>query len=122
MANTTLNTILILRNGTAAEWANTSVVLMKGEMAVEFQTSSNGDISGSPKLKVGDGGSAYVDLPYVGLTEAEINAVISDAVGDLRNFSKIKVGSTDIVPATYTDTLTLTAGDNITLTPDASSK
>jgi len=39
MANTTLNTILILRNGTAAEWANTSVILMKGEMAVEFQTS-----------------------------------------------------------------------------------
>ena len=122
MANTTLNTILILRNGTAAEWSNTSVILMKGEMAVEFQTSQNGEISGSPKLKVGDGESAYVDLPYVGLTESEINAVISDAVGDLKNFSKVKVNSTDIQPATYTDTLTISAGDNITLTPNASTK
>lgn len=122
MANTTLNTILILRNGTAAEWSNTSVILMKGEMAVEFQTSSNGEISGQPKLKVGDGESAYTDLPYVGLTESEINAVISDAIGDLRNFSKIKVNTTDIQPATYTDTLTLTAGDNITLTPNATNK
>lgn len=122
MANTTLNTILILRNGTAAEWANTSVILMKGEMAVEFQTSQNGEISGSPKLKVGDGESAYVDLPYVGLTESEINTVISTAIGDLRNFSKVKVNSTDIQPASYTDTLTLSAGDNVTLTPNASTK
>lgn len=122
MANTTLNTILILRNGTAAEWSNTSVILMKGEMAVEFQTSSNGEISGQPKLKVGDGESAYVDLPYIGLTESEINTVISEAVGDLKNFSKIKVNTTDIQPATYTDTLTLTAGDNITLTPNATNK
>lgn len=122
MANTTLNTILILRNGTAAEWSNTSVILMKGEMAVEFQTSSNGEISGQPKLKVGDGESAYVDLPYVGLTESEINTVISEAIGDLKNFSKIKVNTTDIQPATYTDTLTLTAGDNITLTPNATNK
>lgn len=122
MANTTLNTILILRNGTAAEWANTSVILMKGEMAVEFQTSQNGEISGSPKLKVGDGESAYVDLPYVGLTESEINTVISNAIGDLRNFSKVKVNSTDIQPASYTDTLTLSAGDNVTLTPNASTK
>lgn len=122
MANTTLNTILILRNGTAAEWSNTSVILMKGEMAVEFQTSQNGEISGSPKLKVGDGESAYVDLPYVGLTESEINTVISNAIGDLRNFSKVKVNSTDIQPASYTDTLTLSAGDNVTLTPNTSTK
>ena len=46
MPNTTLQTILILRNGTASEWATTSRVLMKGEMAVEFQTDSGGNISG----------------------------------------------------------------------------
>lgn len=122
MANTTLNTILILRNGLAQEWANTSVILMKGEMAVEFQTDSGGNISGSPKLKVGDGTSAYADLPYIGLTESEINTVITEAIGDLRNFSKVKVGTTDLTPATYTDTLTITAGDNVTLTPNASGK
>lgn len=122
MANTILNTILILRNGLAQEWANTSVTLMKGEMAVEFQTDSGGNISGQPKLKVGDGESPYADLPYVGLTESEINTVITNAIGDLRNFSKVKVGTTDITPASYTDTLTLTAGDNITLTPNASGK
>ena len=95
---------------------------MKGEMAVEFQTNSGGDISGSPKLKVGDGETSYANLPYVGLTESEINTIISSSIGDLKNFSKVKVNQTDIVPATYTDTLTITAGDNITLTPNASTK
>lgn len=122
MANTTLNTILILRNGTVTEWANTSVILMKGEMAVEFQVNGSGDISGQPKLKVGDGESSYASLPYVGLTESEINTIISNQIGDLRNFSKIKVGTTDITPGTYTDTLTLSAGDNVQLTPNASGK
>lgn len=122
MANTTLNTILILRNGTVTEWANTSVILMKGEMAVEFQVNGSGDISGQPKLKVGDGESSYASLPYVGLTESEINTIISNQIGDLRNFSKVKVGTTDIAPASYSDTLTLSAGDNVQLTPNASGK
>lgn len=122
MPNTTLNTILILRNGTASEWASTSRILMKGEMAVEFQTDSGGNISGQPKLKIGDGESAYTALPYVGLTASEIDTIISDQIGDLKNFKTIKVGDTNIVAAQMEDTITLTAGSNVTLTPNTTNK
>lgn len=122
MPNTTLNTILILRNGTASEWASTSRILMKGEMAVEFQTDSGGNISGQPKLKIGDGESAYTALPYVGLTASEIDTIISDQIGDLKNFKTIKVGNTNIVAAQMEDTITLTAGSNVTLTPNTTNK
>lgn len=122
MPNTTLNTILILRNGTASEWASTSRILMKGEMAVEFQTDSGGNISGQPKLKIGDGESAYTALPYVGLTASEIDTIISDQIGDLKNFKTIKVGDTNIIAAQMEDTMTLTAGSNVTLTPNTTNK
>ena len=122
MPNTALNTILILRNGTASEWASTSRILMKGEMAVEFQTDSGGNITGQPKLKIGDGESAYTSLPYVGLTASEINTIISDQIGDLKNFKTIKVGDTNIVAAQMEDTMTLTAGSNVTLTPNTTNK
>ena len=122
MPNTTLNTILILRNGTVAEWASTSRILMKGEMAVEFQTDSGGNISGQPKLKVGDGESSYVDLPYIGLTAGEIDTIISEQIGDLKNFKTIKVGDTNITAASMQDTMTLTAGSNVTLTPNTTNK
>lgn len=122
MPNTTLNTILILRNGTASEWASTSRILMKGEMAVEFQTDSSGNISGQPKLKIGDGESAYTALPYVGLTASEIDTIISNQIGDLKNFKTIRVGDTNIVAAQMEDTMTLTAGSNVTLTPNTTNK
>lgn len=122
MPNTTLNTILILRNGTASEWASTSRILMKGEMAVEFQTDSGGNITGQPKLKIGDGESAYTSLPYVGLTASEIDTIISDQIGDLKNFKTIKVGDTNIIAAQMEDTMTLTAGSNVTLTPNTTNK
>lgn len=122
MPNTTLNTILILRNGTASEWASTSRILMKGEMAVEFQTDSGGNITGQPKLKIGDGESSYTTLPYVGLTASEINTIISNQIGDLKNFKTIKVGDTNIVAAQMEDTMTLTAGSNVTLTPNTTNK
>lgn len=47
-----------LRRGTAAEWANVNPVLASGEPGVEVDTS---------KLKVGDGSTAWADLPYVGV-------------------------------------------------------
>lgn len=122
MPNTTLNTILILRNGTASEWASTSRILMKGEMAVEFQTDSGGNITGQPKFKIGDGESAYTSLPYVGLTASEIDTIISDQIGDLKNFKTIRVGDTNIVAAQMEDTMTLTAGSNVTLTPNTTNK
>ena len=62
-------------------------------------TSSNGLMSASDKSKL-DGIAAG----------AEVNQ---------KAFSKVTVGSTTIAADSKTDTLTIAAGDNITLTPDA---
>ena len=80
MPNTTLNTVIVLRNGTTTQWASTSVTLLKGEMAVEFQLDGQNNIAGSPKLKVGDGVTSYANLPYVGVDLSEISTMISTAV------------------------------------------
>ena len=60
-----LNTIITLRQGTTAEWANSVVRLREGEMGLEYLT------DGTVKIKAGilgeDGqGKLWADLPYIG--------------------------------------------------------
>lgn len=54
-----INTRISLRNDSTENWAkHSSVVLLKGEMGVEF------DNSGNVKLKIGDGITTWANLPY----------------------------------------------------------
>lgn len=59
-----------------------------------------------------------------GLMSAEdktkLNGVFSGAEVNQNAFSNVKVGSTTVAADSKTDTLTLTAGSNVTITPDAS--
>ena len=55
-----LNTIITLRQGTTAEWADSSVVLKKGEAGLEYLA------NGSVKIKAGDGEHLWSALPYIG--------------------------------------------------------
>ena len=52
-------------------------------------------------------------------TTAFVKAAVDASASGLNIFKTVKVGSTNIVADSATDTLTLEAGDNITLTPDA---
>lgn len=52
----TLSTKIALRNDTAANWETQNPVLLKGEMGVETDTRL---------LKVGDGSTTWVNLPYL---------------------------------------------------------
>lgn len=74
MATTTLNTRIVLKNDTASNWSASTLKLLKGEVAIEFDPATN-----SAKLKVGDGNDShtYADLPYVTMTPDEINALIA---------------------------------------------
>jgi hypothetical protein len=57
----TINTRIILRNDSTANWLdNDSVVLLRGEVGIEFLT------DGSVKMKVGNGTSTWAELPYFG--------------------------------------------------------
>ena len=56
-----LNTRLIIRNDSTTNWStNDSVVLMKGEMGIEFLD------TGKVKIKVGDGTKTWAQLDYFG--------------------------------------------------------
>lgn len=61
VATKQLNTRIVLRNDSTANWlTNEDQVLLKGELGIEFQE------SGAPKIKVGDGVTAWKDLAYFG--------------------------------------------------------
>ena len=57
MASTTLNTRIVLRNDTAANWTSANPTLLLGEAGYETDTQ---------KLKFGDGTTAWKELPYFG--------------------------------------------------------
>jgi hypothetical protein len=69
----TLKTRLILRNDVTAKWAD--VVLLKGEAGVEWyqgtgdsngnQTKDTNETAAKPKIKIGDGFTAWSALPYI---------------------------------------------------------
>lgn len=73
MANTTLNTRIILCNDTSVNWGTSSKVLLKGELGIEIT-------SGTPKFKIGNGTNTYSELPYVTMTPEEINSKIQSSI------------------------------------------
>lgn len=60
MANVQIKTKIQLRNDTSAAWStNGSLVLGKGEIAIENCT------DGTNKIKIGDGTQTWANLPYL---------------------------------------------------------
>ena len=55
-----LKTIITLRQGTTADWADSEVVLKTGEMGLEYLA------DGQVKIKAGDGEHLWSALPYIG--------------------------------------------------------
>ena len=60
MAEKTLNTIVQLRSDETANWSDSSLVLTKGELGLEYQA------DGTVKIKAGDGEKTFSELAYVG--------------------------------------------------------
>lgn len=79
MANITLNTILVLRNDTEANWTtNQTTVPKKGEACVSIDKG---------KIKIGDGVSTWQELKYINATPEELSAsgvqnVVVSGTGD----------------------------------------
>lgn len=101
MATKTLNTRISLKTDTTANWAASTLVLLKGEAALEITE------SGDYKIKFGDGVKTFKELTYATMTPAEINALITDGA----------VQSVSLAPGTNNGTVKLTvdgkATDNI---------
>lgn len=71
-----LNTIITLRQGTTAEWNNSTVVLQQGEMGLEYL------VDGSVKIKAGDGEKLWSALPYIGSDIKSTNIFQVELTGD----------------------------------------
>lgn len=68
----TLKTRIALRNDSSANWqANSNVILLKGEIGIEF------DESGNVKMKVGDGTTSWGELNYFGGESSEQPSIIA---------------------------------------------
>lgn len=92
----TLNTRIVIRNDSTTNWlTNESVVLLKGEVGIEFLADSK------VKMKVGDGTQTWAQLPYFGGEESK-----TFQVGSLDEITEtnLAVGDTAIVKtAIYVD-------------------
>lgn len=77
-----LLTRIILRNDSTANWlANESVVLLKGEVGIEFNPEAASD-GAKTKLKIGDGVHSWVELPYFGGEDAHVYEATVSKGGD----------------------------------------
>lgn len=86
-----INTRIILRNDSTLNWAaNENVVLLKGEVGIEFLSDE------SCKVKIGDGVKAWKDLEYFGgeqLFGDDKTIVINDEVISLKGFEEAEAGA-----------------------------
>lgn len=107
MANNTLNTRILLCSGSTTEWASSTKVILKGEVALEFTT----DATQPPKVKIGDGVNTFAKLPYAVLTPGEIDTVIEKALETFKGsihthankeiLDSIEVALTEALKANY---------------------
>lgn len=89
-----LITRIILRNDSTGKWttadAENSLVLLKGEVGIEFATITVNDTDKVvPKIKVGDGNTNWSQLDYATLTPDEIEAKVSEAKEAIPDLSSI---------------------------------
>lgn len=101
MATKTLTTRIALKTDTTANWSASTLVLLKGEQAIEIPE------SGEYKLKIGDGVNTFKDLPYVAMTPTEIkNLINSGAVQTVSLASGTNNGTVKLtVDGTVTDNI-----------------
>lgn len=94
-----LNTRIVLRNDSTAKWLeNSSAVLLKGEVGIEFLE------DGQVKVKIGDGVKTWDELSYFGGEESHIiEATVTDeethleAIARVNGDSSLSVGDIAIV-------------------------
>ena len=72
METQTLNTRIVLKCDTTTNWVSSTLILLKGEQAIEITE------SGACKIKIGDGTKRFTELPYSTMTPDEIKNLLSN--------------------------------------------
>lgn len=119
MAEITLNTRLVLRNDTSANWGtNGTKVLLKGEPIIVWEGTT-------PKIKIGDGTQTVADLPWAFINSSDAQSLITTEIGKLGWVKNVTITGTGngLANATYSGgTLTITKGTFLTAHQDISGK
>lgn len=119
MAEITLNTRLVLRNDTSANWGtNGTKVLLKGEPIIVWDGTT-------PKIKIGDGTQTVADLPWAFINSSDAQSLITTEIDKLNWVKNVTITGTGngLATATYTGgILTITKGNFLTAHQDISGK
>lgn len=119
MAEITLNTRLVLRNDTSANWGtNGTKVLLKGEPIIVWEGTT-------PKIKIGDGTQTVADLPWAFINSSDAQSLITTEISKLGWVKNVTITGTGngLANATYSGgTLTITKGTFLTAHQDISGK
>lgn len=119
MAEITLNTRLVLRNDTSANWeTNNTKVLLKGEPIIVWDGTT-------PKIKIGDGTKTVADLPWAFINSSDAQSLITAEIGKLGWVKNVTItgSGNGLANATYTGgILTITKGNFLTAHQDISGK
>lgn len=106
MANsntTVITTKILLRNDVLSNWQISTIILEKGEPAVEFDP-----VSLTSKIKFGDGIHTYMELPYSSVSPVDIQEMIDNSM-----VSSGAIRSIVLNPGTKNGTLKLIINDVI---------
>lgn len=119
MAEITLNTRLVLRNDTSANWeTNSTKVLLKGEPIIVWDGTT-------PKIKIGNGTQTVADLPWAFINSSDAQSLITAEIGKLGWVKNVTItgSGNGLANATYTGgILTITKGNFLTAHQDISGK
>ena len=79
-----LRTRIVIRNDSTANWsANSSAVLLKGEVGIEFTPDNK------TKIKIGDGVKSWAELDYFGCDFQSVEAAIAALQGDVAKINEV---------------------------------
>lgn len=113
MAYVTLNTRLVQKTDTAANWATNNPVLLKGEIGIAIDTGV---------MKIGDGTTAWSELADFGAFTAELkkklDGIAEGAEVNQNAFSQVVVGEATVDADAKTDSVELKAAGFATVTVD----
>lgn len=119
MAEITLNTRLVLRNDTSANWGtNGTKVLLKGEPIIIWDGTT-------PKIKIGDGTQTVANLPWAFINSSDAQSLITAEIDKLNWVKNVTITGTGngLATATYTGgILAITKGNFLTAHQDISGK
>ena len=95
-------TRFILRNDVIAEWETSTLILMRGEPAVEIDLEAQ-----TGRIKIGDGKSTFNQLPYSTATPDDIQKMIDKSIAAAGGGSGGDISSISLIPGTANGTIKL---------------